>query len=57
MDLKVLFYKKSEQLVTPADYVNWALSMLEDDFSSEFLYILSSLREPLNLFEVEDYFN
>lgn len=57
MNLKVLFYKKSEQLVTPANYVEWALSMLENDFSSESLYILSSLREPLNLFEVEDYFD
>lgn len=57
MNLKVLFYKKSEQLVTPADYAEWALSMLENDFSSESLYILSSLHEPLNLFEVEDYFD
>lgn len=57
MNLKVLFHKKSENLVTPADYVEWALSMLENDVSSESLYILSSLREPLNLFEVEDYFD
>lgn len=57
MNLKDLFYKKTEHLITPTDYVEWALSMLENDFSSESLYILSSLREPLNLFEVEDYFD
>src|SRR5690606_29040973 len=31
--------------------------MLENEISTIYLNILASLREPLNIFEVEDYFN
>ncbi len=52
-----MFYKKYQnQNVNAVDYINWAFSMLENNYSSFSLNILSSLREPLNIFEVEDYF-
>ncbi|PJO43810.1 hypothetical protein [Lysinibacillus xylanilyticus] len=52
-----MFYKKYQnQNVKAVDYINWAFSMLENNYSSFSLNILSSLREPLNIFEVEDYF-
>lgn len=56
MDTPILFYKIYQGDVAPFDYVNWALKMLENDNNSFSLNILSSLREPLNIFEVEDYF-
>ncbi|MCM3729787.1 hypothetical protein M3226_30100 [Neobacillus cucumis] len=56
MDTPILFYKIYQDDVAPFDYVNWALKMLENDNDSFSLNILSSLREPLNIFEVEDYF-
>lgn len=40
----------------PIDYINWANSMLENDNSTTSLNILVSLREPLNIFEIEEYF-
>ncbi|MFE4354375.1 hypothetical protein ACFVSS_27305 [Peribacillus butanolivorans] len=56
METFILFYKIHQSNVKPIDYINWALKMLENDCSSFSLNILSSLREPLNIFEVEDYF-
>jgi hypothetical protein len=57
MDTKVLYYKKFEGNVKSHDYVDWAFSMLENGISSTSLNILASLKEPLNIFEIEDYFN
>ncbi|MCK2004453.1 hypothetical protein MZM54_24020 [[Brevibacterium] frigoritolerans] len=57
MDTKILYYKKFEGSVKSIDYVNWAIHMLEKDFSTQSLNILSSFSEPLNIFEVEDYFS
>lgn len=56
MDTLLLFYKIYQGDVKPIDYIDWSLYMLENDCSSISLNILSSLREPLNIFEVEDYF-
>ncbi|MFJ8515477.1 hypothetical protein [Lysinibacillus xylanilyticus] len=51
-----MFYKIQNYNVKAVDYINWAFNMLENNCSSFSLNILSSLREPLNIFEVEDYF-
>lgn len=56
MDTLLLFYKRYQGGVKPIDYIDWSLNMLENDCLSFSLNILSSLREPLNIFEVEDYF-
>lgn len=56
MYTRILYYKKFEGSIKPVDYVNWAVQMLENDFSTQSLCILASLNEPLNVFEVEDYF-
>ncbi|WP_028391412.1 hypothetical protein [Bacillus cihuensis] len=56
METFILFYKIHHSNVKPIDYINWALKMLESDRSSCSLNILSSLGEPLNIFEVEHYF-
>ncbi|QOY34757.1 hypothetical protein AWH56_018800 [Anaerobacillus isosaccharinicus] len=56
MDTEILYYKKFKGIEKPLDYVNWAFSMLENEISTTSLNILASLREPLNIFEVEDYF-
>lgn len=58
MDINVLYYKKFEGNVRSVDYVVWACSMLENEFSSPSLSlsILASLEEPLNIFEVEQFF-
>ncbi|MBA9027649.1 hypothetical protein [Peribacillus huizhouensis] len=56
METFILFYKIHHSNVKPIDYINWALKMLESDCSSFSLNILSSLGEPLNIFEVEHYF-
>ncbi|MGG3798379.1 hypothetical protein [Metabacillus fastidiosus] len=56
MDILLLFYKKYKGEVEPVDYINWALKMLENNHFSFSINILSSLREPLNIFEIEDYF-
>ncbi|KAA0547074.1 hypothetical protein FZW96_13920 [Bacillus sp. BGMRC 2118] len=56
MDTLLLFYKIYEQDVQSEDYVDWAVYMLGNDFTSFSLTILSSLSAPLNIFEVEDYF-
>ena len=57
MDTKLLYYKIYEGDVEPWDYIEWAMNMLENECSSASLNILSALEEPLNIFEVEDYFN
>jgi hypothetical protein len=56
MDTLILFYKIHQGNVESIDYINWALKMFENDSESISLNILSSLREPLNIFEVEGYF-
>jgi hypothetical protein len=56
VDTPILFYKIHQGEVDPIDYINWALKMLENNNDSFSLNILSSLSEPLNIFEVEDYF-
>jgi len=56
MDTPILFYKIHQGEVIPIDYINWALKMLENNNDSFSLNILSSLSEPFNIFEVEDYF-
>ena len=56
MDTNILYYKIFEKNVEPVDYVNWANKMLKNEISTTSLCILSSLRKPLNIFEVEDYF-
>lgn len=56
MDTKILYYKKFEGSIEPVDYINWAIQMLENNFSTQSLNILSSLKKPLNMFEIEDYF-
>lgn len=58
MNTLQLFYKiyQNHKDIKSADYINWAFTMLEDNCSSFSLNILASLREPLNIFEVEDYF-
>lgn len=57
METKMLYYKIFEKKVEPVDYINWAIKMIENSDTSTSLNILSSLSEPLNIFEVEDYFN
>ncbi|MFU2018852.1 hypothetical protein ACM6Q7_28245 [Peribacillus butanolivorans] len=57
MDTKILYYKKFKGSVKSIEYVNWAMHMLANDFSTQSLSILSSFNEPLNIFEVEDYFS
>ena len=56
MHTKILYYKKFKSNEIPIDYVNWAYSMLERGISTTSLNILASLSEPLNIFEIEDYF-
>lgn len=56
METKILYYKIFEKKVEPIDYVNWAYKMLGNGISSTSLNILSSLSEPLSIFEVEEYF-
>lgn len=57
MDTKILYFKIYECKVTSDDYVNWAIAMLIKGYSTYSLNILASLRDPLNIFEVEEYFN
>lgn len=56
MDTKILYFKKFKGEEMPIDYINWANSMLENDNSTTSLNILASFREPLNIFEIEEYF-
>ncbi|WP_431807692.1 hypothetical protein [Lysinibacillus sphaericus] len=57
MNTLLLFYKIQNHNVKAVDYIDWAFNMLENNCSSFSINILSSLREPLNIFEVEDYFS
>ncbi|MBO1911491.1 hypothetical protein J4G37_42725, partial [Microvirga sp. 3-52] len=57
MDTNMLYYKIYKGDVKSYDYIKWAIKMLENDCSSASINVLSALEEPLNIFEVEDYFN
>lgn len=57
METEVLYYKKFEKTVLAIDYVEWAFCRLHNGMSTPSVNILTSLTEPLNIFEVEDYFN
>lgn len=56
MDTLHIFYKIYKGDVNSHDYISWALKMLHNECSSYSLNILSSLKEPINIFEVEEYF-
>ncbi|PGZ90953.1 hypothetical protein [Bacillus sp. AFS029533] len=56
MNTNILYFKIYEHEVTSSDYVNWAIEMLLNDYLTDSLIILASFIEPLNIFEVEDYF-
>ena len=56
MDTNILYFKIYEHEVTSSDYVNWAIEMLLNDYSTDSLIFLASFFEPLNIFEVEEYF-
>jgi len=56
METPILFYKLYLGKAQSSEFVHWAISMLEKGHTSYSLKILSSLREPLNIFEVDDYF-
>ncbi|MEE6452671.1 hypothetical protein RAH41_19075 [Gottfriedia acidiceleris] len=51
-----MYFKIYEHVVASSDYVNWAIEMLLNDYSTDSLIKLASLNEPLNIFEVEEYF-
>ncbi|MFD1927020.1 hypothetical protein ACFSFY_02965 [Sporosarcina siberiensis] len=57
MDTGVLYYKKFERKVLVSDYLEWAICMVHKGMSAPSLNVLVSLTEPLNIFEVEEYFN
>jgi len=57
METGVLYYKKFEEKVLAIDYIEWAFYMVNKGMSKPSLNILVSLTEPLNIFEVEEYFN
>ncbi|ARF17834.1 hypothetical protein [Sporosarcina ureae] len=57
MDTGVLYYKIFERKVLATDYIGWAFYMLHNGNSTPSLNVLSSLIKPLNIFEVEEYFN
>ncbi len=56
MNTFILYYKIYTKTVTSKDYISWAFHMLENDHSSYSINVLSSLSEPANMFEVENYF-
>lgn len=56
-ETEVLYYKKVEGTVLAIDYIEWAFTMLHNRMSTPSLNILASLTEPLNIFEIEEYFN
>ncbi|GGA78637.1 hypothetical protein [Ornithinibacillus halotolerans] len=49
-----LYYKKYTDTVKPTDYVEWAISSLHMDVLE--IKKLASMKEPYNLFEIEDMF-
>lgn len=57
MDTEVLYYKIFERKVLTTDYIEWAFYMLHNGKSSPSLNVLVSLIKPVNIFEVEEYFN
>lgn len=57
MDTGVLYYKIFERKVLACDYIGWAFYMLHNGKSTSSLNVLVSLKKPLNIFEVEEYFN
>ena len=57
MDTGVLYYKIFERKVLATDYIVWAFHMLHNEKSTPSLNVLVSLIKPLNIFEVEEYFN
>ena len=57
MDTAILYYKIYNKQVVATDYIQWAQHQLQKDESSKSLNVLAALQEPLNIFEVEDYFN
>ena len=57
METGALYYKKFERKVLAIDYIEWAFYMIYNGMSNPSLNILVSLTEPLNIFEVEEYFN
>ncbi|WP_303971415.1 hypothetical protein [Sporosarcina ureae] len=57
MDTGVLYYKIFERTVLATDYIEWASYMLNNGKSAPSLNVLVSLSKPLNIFEVEGYFN
>ena len=56
METAILYYKIYNNQVTATDYIEWAHHQLQQGQSSTSLNVLASLQEPLNIFEVEDYF-
>ena len=56
VDTPILFYNIRLGDAASADYIDWALSMLEQDHDSFSLKILSSLSEHVNAFEIDDFF-
>ncbi|WP_129692260.1 hypothetical protein [Gottfriedia acidiceleris] len=56
MNTNILYFKIYENEVTSSDYVNWAIEMLLNDYITDSLINLASFNEPLNIFEVEEYF-
>ncbi|WP_025784645.1 hypothetical protein [Sporosarcina sp. D27] len=57
MDTGILYYKIFEREVLASDYIGWAFYMLHNGKSTPSLNVLVSLIKPLNIFEVEEYFN
>ncbi|WP_432352058.1 hypothetical protein [Sporosarcina sp. A2] len=57
MDTRVLYYKIYERKVLATDYIGWAFYVLHNGKSTPSLNVLVSLIKPLNIFEVEEYFN
>ena len=56
MEISRLFYKKTQGEIEAKDYVEWAYSMVENQYTSSALNILAFLEEPINIFEVEQLF-
>ena len=57
MDTTILYYKIYNNQVVATDYIQWAQQQLPKDEYSVSVNVLAALQEPLNIFEVEDYFH
>lgn len=55
MTTPALFFARATNRLFASDYVEWAISMLEQDFDSPSLRILAGL-DGSSLFEADDYF-